>query len=73
MNKYYFNLNIKYQSFVAHYSGAASQVMVVTHNGLKLQLPAVKFRSFLTHQGVVGSFCLETDSNNKFVKIERLN
>ncbi|NAW53497.1 DUF2835 family protein, partial [Vibrio sp. V41_P2S12T139] len=40
MNYYYFNLNISYQTFLSHYSGAASVVQVVTHNGLRLQLPA---------------------------------
>ncbi|MEF1186812.1 DUF2835 family protein, partial [Vibrio sinaloensis] len=42
MNYYYFSLNISYQTFLADYNGAASSVLVVTDNGLRLQLPATK-------------------------------
>ncbi|MCW8333772.1 DUF2835 domain-containing protein [Vibrio paucivorans] len=72
MNQYYFSLNISYQNFVAHYSGAASQVQVITDNGLRLQLPATRFRPFLSQIGVKGRFRLTTDQNNKFLKLEVL-
>ncbi|EOX4098612.1 DUF2835 domain-containing protein [Vibrio alginolyticus] len=72
MNYYYFNLNISYQTFLSHYSGAASVVQVVTNNGLRLQLPAARFRPFLSQLGVRGQFRLTTDQNNKFLKLETL-
>ena len=72
MNHYYFGLNISYQSFIVHYSGAASNVQVVTDNGLRLQLPAARFRPFLSQIGVKGRFRLTTDQNNKFIKLEVL-
>ncbi|WP_074190138.1 DUF2835 domain-containing protein [Vibrio antiquarius] len=72
MNYYYFNLNISYQTFLSHYSGAASVVQVVTHNGLRLQLPATRFRPFLSQLGIKGQFRLTTDQNNKFLKLETL-
>ncbi|USD42475.1 DUF2835 domain-containing protein [Vibrio sp. SCSIO 43135] len=72
MNQYYFSLNISYQNFVVHYSGAASQVQVITDNGLRLQLPATRFRPFLSQIGVKGRFRLTTDQNNKFLKLEVL-
>lgn len=72
MNYYYFSLNISYQTFLAHYNGAASSVLVVTDNGLRLQLPATKFRPFLSQIGVKGRFRLTTDQNNKFLKLEVL-
>ncbi|MBM4849958.1 DUF2835 domain-containing protein [Vibrio parahaemolyticus] len=72
MKHYYFTLNIPYQTFLSHYSGAASSVQVITNNGLKLQLPAAKFRPFLSQLGVRGRFRLTTDQNNKFLKLETL-
>ncbi|MDA0147522.1 MULTISPECIES: DUF2835 domain-containing protein [Vibrio] len=72
MNHYYFRLDISYQTFLAHYSGAASSVLVTTENGLRLQLPATRFRPFLTQIGLKGRFRLTTDQNNKFIKLEVL-
>ncbi|HCM1038222.1 DUF2835 domain-containing protein [Vibrio parahaemolyticus] len=72
MKHYYFTLNISYQTFLYHYSGAASSVQVITNNGLRLQLPAAKFRPFLSQLGVRGQFRLTTDQNNKFLKLETL-
>ncbi|WP_193246876.1 DUF2835 domain-containing protein [Vibrio navarrensis] len=72
MNQYYFSLNISYQTFLAHYSGAASSVQVVTDNGLRIQLSATRFRPFLSQLGLRGRFRLTTDQNNKFIKLETL-
>lgn len=72
MNYYYFTLNISYQAFLAHYSGAASAVQVVTEQGLRIQLPAVKFRPFLSQLGLKGRFRLTTDHNHRFIKLESL-
>ena len=72
MNYYYFSLNISYNTFLSHYGGAASNVVVVTDNGLRLQLPAARFRPFLSQLGVKGRFRLTTDQSNKFVKLEVL-
>ncbi|NIY84776.1 DUF2835 domain-containing protein [Vibrio hepatarius] len=72
MNYYYFSLNISYQTFLSHYNGAASNVLVTTDNGLRLQLPASRFRPFLSQIGVKGRFRLTTDHNNKFMKLEVL-
>lgn len=73
MNKfYYFRLNVSYQAFLSHYAGSASTVMVMTEQGLKLQLPASRFRSFLTQLGVKGRFRLTTDQNNRFLNLEQV-
>ncbi|MBY7853086.1 DUF2835 domain-containing protein [Vibrio fluvialis] len=72
MNRYLFSLNISYQAFLSHYSGAASTVLVLTECGLRLQFPAAKFRPFLSQIGVKGRFRLTTDQNNKFLKLEVL-
>ncbi|MDP2571646.1 DUF2835 domain-containing protein [Vibrio penaeicida] len=72
MNQYYFSLNITYQEFLSHYSGVASSVIVFTDQGLKIQLPASRFRPFLSQIGVKGRFRLTTDQNNKLLKLEVL-
>lgn len=73
MNKfYYFRVEVSYQAFLSHYSGTASTVMVMTEQGLKLQLPASRFRSFLTQLGVKGRFRLTTDQNNRFLNLEQV-
>lgn len=73
MNKfYYFRVNVSYQAFLSHYSGSASTVVVLTEQGLKLQLPASRFRGFLTQLGVKGRFRLTTDQNNRFVNLEQV-
>ncbi|HAS62433.1 MAG TPA: DUF2835 domain-containing protein [Vibrio sp.] len=72
MNYYYFSLNIPYQMYVSHYNGTASNIVVMTENGLRLQLPATRFRPFVTQMGLKGRFRLTTDQNSKFVKLEVL-
>ncbi len=73
MNQYYFSLNIPYQTFLAHYSGAASHIVVMTEQGIRLQLAAAKFRPFLSQIGVKGRFRLITNQSNQFVKLEILS
>ncbi|MCP4957100.1 DUF2835 domain-containing protein [Photobacterium aquimaris] len=72
MRSFTFNVNISYNLFLQHYSGAASSVVVLTDGGLKLQLPAVRLRGFLSHAGVVGKFRIYVNNDNKFETIERI-
>ncbi|GAL34418.1 hypothetical protein JCM19240_1326 [Vibrio maritimus] len=72
MKHYYFSLNISYQQYFTHYTGHASSILVYTDQGLRLQLPATRFRPFLTQLGLKGRFRLTTDQNNKFLRLESL-
>ncbi|WP_338164371.1 DUF2835 domain-containing protein [Vibrio sp. 10N] len=72
MKHYYFSLNISYNHYLTHYTGHASSVLVHTDQGLKLQLPATRFRPFLTQLGLKGRYRLTTDQNNKFLRLESL-
>lgn len=59
MKSYTFSLAVNYQQFLHHYSGAASNVVLMTDCGLRLQLPAVRLRPFLGHNGsMVGLDCM---------------
>lgn len=72
MKQYIFRLSIPYQTFLQHYSGAASNVIVYTEQGLKLQVPASRLRPFVSQIGLKGRFRLTTDQDNRFVKLETL-
>ncbi len=72
MKSYTFSVNITYQSYLNHYSGAASTVLVVTDNGLKLQLPASRFRPFLSQLGVKGRFRATVNTQNRLESIEQI-
>ncbi|MGL6260478.1 DUF2835 domain-containing protein [Vibrio sp. WXL210] len=72
MNQYFFSLNISYQQFMRHYSGAASSVVVTTSTGVRIQLPAARLRPFLSQLGLKGRFRLTTDQQNKFKHLESL-
>ncbi|SHO56446.1 DUF2835 domain-containing protein [Vibrio quintilis] len=72
MKYYYFSLNISYHDYLSYYSGQASSILVITDHGLKLQLPAVHFRPFLTQLGLKGRYRLTTDEHHKFIRLEFL-
>ncbi|OAN17935.1 hypothetical protein A3K86_03185 [Photobacterium jeanii] len=69
---YTFSVNISYQAFLNHYSGAASTVVVVTDNGIRLQLPASRFRPFLSQLGVKGRFRVDVNAQNKIEQIYQI-
>ncbi|MGF1732325.1 DUF2835 domain-containing protein [Photobacterium kasasachensis] len=72
MKSYTFSVYISYQSYLNHYSGAASTVVVVTDNGLKLQLPASRFRPFLSQLGVKGRFRITVNNQNRLDTLEQI-
>lgn len=72
MKSYTFSINITYHTFQHHYSGAASTVLVVTDNGLRLQLPASRLRPFLSQLGVKGRFRLKVNAQSRFESLEQI-
>lgn len=69
---YFFSVNIGYQAYLDHYSGTASSVQVITECGLRLRLPASRFRPYLSQLGVKGRFRLITDQSNRFKQLDKL-
>lgn len=55
------------------YAGTAKYLLVNSRDGRRVQLPLTIFRSFLTHQGVYGSFMVKFDENNKLLDIKKIN
>ncbi|AJR08618.1 DUF2835 domain-containing protein [Photobacterium gaetbulicola] len=72
MKAYTFSMHISYQQFLRHYSGAASNVLVMTDNGLRLQLPASRLRPFLSQLGIRGRFRVTVSESNKLQAIEQI-
>lgn len=72
MKHYTFRLDISYHVFLQHYNGVAANVVVYTEQGIKLQIPASRFRPYISQIGLKGRFRLTIDQQNKFVALESL-
>ena len=70
--KYYFSVNMSSQEFLPYYKGQIQAIVVTTNAGIKVQLPAIHFRKFLSTQGIKGHFCLET-KDNKFLSLTKIS
>lgn len=56
-----------------YYQGHYTSIKVMSHIGKTVMFPAHHIRPFMTNNGVNGHFALYLDSNNKFLKLEKLN
>lgn len=65
MRNFEFNLALSADKVQAIYQGQARYILVESDDGVKLQLPAVNFRSFVTEDGINGRFAISIDANNK--------
>ena len=72
MAKFEFNMALSAQEVVSIYDGQKRFIVVESDQGLRLQLPAVNFRSFVTAQGIRGRFCVTVDANNKLQELRKL-
>ena len=72
MKHYRFAIFISAYEFEQVYQGAARNIVVTAHNGLRVQIPALRFLPFVSKEGVRGQFELCVDQQNKFVSLQRL-
>lgn len=72
MNKYYFSINLSYERFLPFYQGIVDTVQVVDDANRRIDLPAKHFRQYLTRDGIVGRFELITQSDGKFIALNRI-
>jgi len=70
---YRFHLKLTPQQFQNFYQGSARNILVVSESGERLQIPASNFREFITANGIDDWFKIETDDNNKLLKLDRLS
>ena len=69
--EYYFSLNLTSDDYLPYYQGRVNTIIVTTHQGLKLEFPAMHLRKYLTTVGIKGKFCLHTQSD-KFISLNRI-
>lgn len=71
MQRYEFSLHVSTEEFLKVYRGAVSHLVVRATTGQRVQIPAARFRPFVTPDGVSGTFVLTCDENNKCVDLRR--
>lgn len=65
MPRYEFSLNIASEEFLRVYQGTVSHIVVRATTGRHMQVPAARFRPFVTQEGVAGRFVLTCDCKMK--------
>ncbi len=64
-------LNISPERFQAYYQGVVESVVTTASDGRTVKFPARVLRTFLTYQGVQGTFEITFDAKMKFQGIRR--
>ena len=72
MPRYEFSLNIAAEEFLRVYQGTVSHIVVRATTGQRVQVPAARFRPFVTLDGVAGRFVLTCDENHKCLDLQRV-
>ena len=72
MRRFDFNMALSAEKTRSIYQGQARYIVVKTDNGIKLQLPAVNFREFVTVDGIHGHFSVSIDADNKILELRRI-
>jgi len=72
-NTYFtFSMKISSDDYQRYYSGTVRNIIVMTHQGVRVQFPASAVRNFVTNDGINGDFIITMDSNNKLIGLQRL-
>ncbi|MGL5358718.1 MAG: DUF2835 domain-containing protein [Shewanella sp.] len=69
--EFLFTLNLSYQDFLPYYQGIADKVAIRDTQGRILWISGRHFRTFLTPQGIHGSFTLVIDEQGKLRSLTR--
>ena len=70
--EYIVPLNITAEAYRQLYSGDARNVLAHDREGRKIQFPASSLRSFVTHEGIRGTFIIRVNEHNKLTDIRRV-
>ena len=68
-----FSMDLSADKTLSIYEGRAKFILVSTDDGLKLQLPAGSFRSYVTESGIQGRFRVKTDSRHRLQKLDKID
>ena len=72
MRSFEFNMSLSFAKTESIYQGQARYIMVESDQGLKLQLPAINFRQYVTELGINGRFRVVIDNNNKIIELAKI-
>ena len=72
LRQFEFELSISAEKTHRIYEGQARYILAYTDDGLKLQLPAQNFRTYVTDAGIKGRFRIDVTAENKLVNLRRL-
>lgn len=70
-HEYEVHLSIDAEAYRRYYSGAARVIVARDAQGRRVQFPAERLRTFVTHQGIQGTFVLRVDEDNRLLEIRR--
>ena len=65
-------LSITADDYLAHYQGAAKEVVALSQEGLTVRFPSNILQRFVIHDGIKGVFMIAFDNNNKFKEIRKV-
>lgn len=69
---YFFSLKFPYAQCAALYDGTVPNVILMSENGVKVQVPANRVRKFVGAHGLHGRFRLVIDQSNKIKSFEQI-
>ena len=68
-----FHLAVSAEKYLAFYQGVARDILVRSEDNKSIRFPAGAIRSFLTHEGIFGTFEIQFDENNKLIRVIQIN
>lgn len=72
MLKLHLEIRLPAEEFLRVYQGTANRVLLYSREGKSVSLPAGRLQSFLTREGIYGSFELSFDDQGKFISLRKL-
>ncbi|WP_191602844.1 DUF2835 domain-containing protein [Marinomonas algicola] len=72
MAKIVLDISISAFKFKEMYKGTVKSLVAKSRDGRNVQLPLSIFTSFVTHQGLYGTFEVEFDENRKLVGVSKI-
>ncbi len=72
MRTFEFDMALSVLKTQSIYQGQVHYILVETDDGLKLQLPAANFRSYVKAHGIHGRFSVKIDADNKIIALSEL-
>ncbi|WP_017445982.1 DUF2835 family protein [Gayadomonas joobiniege] len=73
MKEYYFSLRMSYSDCLAIYYGQVQHAVLISEEGVRVQLPVSRIRNHIDALGIRGRFRLLIDENNKIVEFVRVS